>query len=147
MAFENLADVKGFATSDLFIKHPTKNLWKMSVLHFGIPYLSADHIGLCNSVGRVDDVITLASGEKMVPVPMENIVISSPLLQGVVMFGRERNQVGVLVEPRPGHAVDVLDENTVAEFRNEIWSVFLGVFDDVIGMLIVVTGRSSRKRT
>ena len=32
MAIENLADVKGFATSDLFIKHPTKNLWKMSVL-------------------------------------------------------------------------------------------------------------------
>ena len=64
-------------------------------------------------------MITLASGEKMVPVPMENIIISSPLLQGVVMFGRERNQVGVLVEPRPEHAVDVLDENAVAEFRKK----------------------------
>ena len=31
MAIENLPDVKGYATADLFIKHPTKNLWKMSV--------------------------------------------------------------------------------------------------------------------
>jgi long-subunit acyl-CoA synthetase (AMP-forming) len=79
---------------------------------------------MCDSVGRADDVITLASGEKTVPTPMEGIIIGSPLLQGAVMFGRERNQVGVLVEPRPEHAVDVLDENAVAAFRNEIWSVF-----------------------
>ena len=32
MAIENIPDVKGYATSDLFMKHPTKNLWKMSVL-------------------------------------------------------------------------------------------------------------------
>ena len=36
MAIENLPDVKGYATSDLFMKHPTKDLWKMSVL-FRIP--------------------------------------------------------------------------------------------------------------
>ena len=29
MAAENLADVKGYATSDLFVKHPRKDLWKM----------------------------------------------------------------------------------------------------------------------
>ena len=69
-------------------------------------------------------MITLASGEKTVPAPIECIIMSSPLLQGVVMFGRERNQVGVLVEPRPGYAVNVLDINAVSAFRNEIWSVF-----------------------
>ena len=29
LAVENLPDVKGYATSDLWVKHPTKNLWKM----------------------------------------------------------------------------------------------------------------------
>ncbi|KAF8546313.1 acetyl-CoA synthetase-like protein, partial [Imleria badia] len=104
VGIENLPDLKGYATSDLFIKHPTKNLWKI--------------------IGRVDDVITLASGEKTVPTPMEGIITACPLLQGVVMFGGGRNQVGVLVEPRPEHAVNVpVDENTVATFRNVIWPV------------------------
>jgi long-subunit acyl-CoA synthetase (AMP-forming) len=76
---------------------------------------------LDGSVGRADDVIILASGEKTVPAPMESVIASSPLVQGVVMFGRERNQVGVLLEPRPGHAIDVKDDNAVAEFRNRIW--------------------------
>ena len=75
------------------------------------------------SVGRADDVITLASGEKTVPAPMESIIGSSPLVQGVVMFGRVRNYVGVLIEPRPKHALDVNNEKTVAEFRNQIWCV------------------------
>ena len=76
---------------------------------------------LDESVGRADDVIILASGEKTVPAPMESIIASSPLVQGVVMFGRERHQVGVLIEPRAGYAVDVNDEKAVAEFRNQIW--------------------------
>ena len=29
MAVENLPDVKGYATADLFVKHPTKDMWKM----------------------------------------------------------------------------------------------------------------------
>ena len=75
------------------------------------------------SVGRADDVITLESGEKTVPAPMESIIGSSPLVQGVVMFGRGRNQVGVLIEPSPELAIDVNNEKAVAEFRNRIWYV------------------------
>lgn len=78
---------------------------------------------LDDSVGRADDVIILASGEKTVPAPMESIIGSSPLVQGVVMFGRERNQVGVLIEPRPADAIDVNDEKAVVDFRNQIWYV------------------------
>ncbi|KAN0082898.1 hypothetical protein V8E55_008693 [Tylopilus felleus] len=101
MAVENLPDVKGYATSDLWVKHPTKNLWKI--------------------VGRADDVIVLASGEKTVPGPMESIISSSPFVYGVVIFGRERNQVGALVEPHPDHVVDTGDNDAIAEFRNKIW--------------------------
>ncbi|KAG1853286.1 acetyl-CoA synthetase-like protein [Suillus tomentosus] len=102
VSVENLPDVKGYATSDLFIKHPTvEGLWKI--------------------VGRIDDVLILSSGEKTIPAPMENIICANPYVTGAVIFGRERNQVGILIEPRAGCEIDVDDEKQLAEFRNRVW--------------------------
>ncbi|KAG1853273.1 putative aminoadipate reductase [Suillus tomentosus] len=102
VSVENLPDVKGYATSDLFIKHPTmEGLWKI--------------------VGRIDDVLILSSGEKTVPAPMESIICANPFVSGAVMFGRGRNQVGILIEPRAGCEIDVDDEKQLAEFRNRLW--------------------------
>jgi acyl-CoA synthetase (AMP-forming)/AMP-acid ligase II len=70
------------------------------------------------SIGRGDDVLILASGENVVPAPMEDIIMSSPLVGGTLIFGRGRNQVGVLLESRPDVKVDDL-----VEFRNKIWCV------------------------
>ena len=39
------------------------------------------------------------------------------------MFGREREQAGVLVEPNPAHAIDPNDSSALAEFRNKLWFV------------------------
>lgn len=50
----------------------------------------------------------------MVPAPLESAITSSPLVRDAVVFGRGRNQVGVLIEA----AVPVFD---VVEFRNRIW--------------------------
>ncbi|KAJ6449036.1 hypothetical protein C8R47DRAFT_1265595 [Mycena vitilis] len=50
-------------------------------------------------------------------------MVASPLIAGAVMFGRERNQVGVLIEPSPHHPVDTEDDHQVAKFRNLIWPV------------------------
>lgn len=72
-------------------------------------------------MGRLDDILVLSSGEKTVPAPMESIIGASPYVNGTVMFGRGRNQVGVLIEPRPGHEIDVDDEQQLAEFRNRVW--------------------------
>jgi thioester reductase-like protein/acyl-CoA synthetase (AMP-forming)/AMP-acid ligase II len=103
LSVENLPDVKGYATSDLFIKHPTvEGLWKI--------------------VGRIDDVLVLSSGEKTVPAPMESKISANPYVNGAVMFGRGRNQVGILIEPRAGCEVDVDDHKQLAEFRNRVWS-------------------------
>jgi hypothetical protein len=52
---------------------------------------------------------------------MESIIGASPYVNGIVMFGRGRNQVGVLIEPRPGYEIDVDDEKQLAEFRNGVW--------------------------
>ncbi|KAF5389352.1 hypothetical protein D9757_004361 [Collybiopsis confluens] len=103
-AVKNLEDVPGYATSDLFSPHPTNpSLW--------------------NITGRTDDVIIHSSGEKTVPLPMEHVIISSPLIQGAVMFGRQRDQPGILIELIPDLQIDVSDEAQVAEFRNKIWPV------------------------
>lgn len=101
-SIENLPDVQGYATNDLFIRHPTqKHLWKI--------------------VSRADDVIVLSSGEKTVPSQMETIIGCCPYVNGAVMFGRERNQVGVLIEPTVDHFIDVDNEEQVAQFRNRVW--------------------------
>ncbi|KAF7985842.1 hypothetical protein HWV62_526 [Athelia sp. TMB] len=92
----NLPNVRGYASSDLWAPHPTKpDLWKI--------------------VGRRDDVLVLASGENMVPTPMESVITTSPLVGGAVVFGHGRNQAGVLIEP----AVAVF---SVSEFVSHIWT-------------------------
>ncbi|KAJ6617577.1 putative aminoadipate reductase [Mycena sp. CBHHK59/15] len=102
VSVENLDDVRGYSTSDLWINHPVKkHLWKI--------------------IGRIDDVIVHTSGEKTVPAPMENIVMSDPRVAGTVMFGRDREQTGILIEPIPALQVDVQNETQVTELRNKLW--------------------------
>lgn len=121
---ENLPDVKGYATADAFVKHPTiEGLYKVYVVSLRL-WRSLRSLGLYyDSVGRLDDVLIHSSGEKTVPAPMEMAMGSSQFLSGVCMFGRGRSQTGVLVEPRPEYAIDVTDDEQVAAFRNKIWWV------------------------
>lgn len=114
----NIPDARGYASNDLWEPHPTKaGLWRMyvyAVLSHSLSF--TDFPLILVSVGRLDDVIILASGENMVPGPLETVIMSSPVVSGAVIFGRERNQVGVLIERTPGvAAVDIV------EFRNIIW--------------------------
>ncbi|KAJ7255805.1 hypothetical protein B0H12DRAFT_1202107 [Mycena haematopus] len=103
-SIENLSDVRGFATSDLFVNHPTKkHLWKV--------------------VGRTDDVIIHASGENTVPAPMEDVVMSSPYVAATVMFGRDHNQTGILIEPTAKAQVDVGDPTQVAVLCDKLWPI------------------------
>ncbi|KAG5350707.1 hypothetical protein C0989_009601 [Termitomyces sp. Mn162] len=104
LPIENLPDVRGYTTSDLWEPHPTKDhLWKI--------------------VGRIDDVVIHSSGEKTVPAPMENIVMSSPYVMGAIIFGRTHDQPGILIEPKAQYAIDITDQTQVAELRNHLWSV------------------------
>lgn len=110
----NLPDVQGYASNDLWEPHPTKpGFWRMYVPAIIVSFAAVDII---ISVGRLDDVLVLASGLNAVPGPLETVIMSSPAVNGVVIFGRGRNQVGVLVEPAPGAVVDDL-----GKFRNRIW--------------------------
>jgi long-subunit acyl-CoA synthetase (AMP-forming) len=73
-------------------------------------------------IGRVDDVIVMANGEKAVPGPLEGMLMTSPLVRGVLVFGRERSQLGVLVEL--AHNTELTDDLAIAALRNTLWSVY-----------------------
>lgn len=77
-AFLNLPDLQVWRTKDLFRKHPTE------------PYYIF--------VGRLDDVIVLANGEKFNPVGFENTVNSNPYVRDAIVVGLRRNQTALLVE-------------------------------------------------
>jgi hypothetical protein len=69
-----------FRTHDTFIKHPSlPNAWK---------YL-----------GRIDDRITLVTGEKVLPLPIEQRVRKSMYVKDVLVFGVGKLLPGLLVIP------------------------------------------------
>ncbi|KAF7316041.1 Aminoadipate reductase [Mycena indigotica] len=127
----NLSALKleGYATEDLFMQHPAK------------PHLY-------RIVGRLDDVIIMANGEKTVPGPMEDVISGSPYISSALMFGREQNQVGVLVEPSP-LAIDPTTNDLRMDFPDLVWAqvqaaneiapAFAKVYPEMI--LIVKEGR------
>ncbi|KAK0491291.1 hypothetical protein IW261DRAFT_1547429 [Armillaria novae-zelandiae] len=90
-----------YATSDLFIPHPTK-------------------VGFWKIFGRTDDQIMHNTGEKVTAVHL-NILNQDPHVSASVFFGRGMFQAGVLVEPKAQFAFDLEDESKLAEFRNKIW--------------------------
>ncbi|KAJ3555456.1 hypothetical protein NM688_g2570 [Phlebia brevispora] len=80
---ENLSDTRGYSTKDLFEPHPTKKgLWRIT--------------------GRKDDVLVLASGEKIVPIPQEGRITS-------------KSWFLELLYPK--------DHASVTEFGDSIWHV------------------------
>ncbi|KAI9652080.1 MAG: hypothetical protein M1831_007213 [Alyxoria varia] len=67
-----------FATSDLFVPHPTiPNAWRYD--------------------SRADSQLTLITGKKFDPAPLEADIAASPLLDDVVIFGNERPFPGALI--------------------------------------------------
>ena len=50
--------------------------------------------------GRAKDTIVLSSGENIEPGPLEEAVVSSPLVEQVMLVGQDERQLGALVVPR-----------------------------------------------
>ncbi|KAF9073069.1 hypothetical protein BDP27DRAFT_1289576 [Rhodocollybia butyracea] len=125
-AVKNLRDINGYATSDLWWPHPSKD-------------------GLWSIGGRVDDVIIHSSGEKTVPGLFEEVLGESPIIIGCIMFGQQRDQPGVLVEPSPENVIDSNDLAQVSKFRNMIWPVvvkaneIVPAFSRVFKEMILIT--------
>ncbi|KAI0012724.1 hypothetical protein F4779DRAFT_530213 [Xylariaceae sp. FL0662B] len=70
------------------------------------------------AMGRKDDLIVLATGEKVLPRILESMLEESPLVKTAIAFGEEQFELGVIVEP-----VGPLDD--VEIFKDDIWPVIL----------------------
>ncbi|KAF9070459.1 hypothetical protein BDP27DRAFT_612156 [Rhodocollybia butyracea] len=74
------------------------------------------------------------------------MVRASPLVMGVLMFGRQRDQPGVLLEPSAEAQIDdVSDQSQMTSFRNKIWPVIeegnklLPAFSKIYKEMILIT--------
>lgn len=63
----------------------------------------------------------VTAGEKVVPIPQEGLIGSSLVANGAVMFGRSKNQCGVLVESSVHNAIDYNDRTASPQFRDAVW--------------------------
>ncbi|KAF4542568.1 Acetyl-synthetase-like protein [Lasiodiplodia theobromae] len=74
-----------FATADLMMPHPTiPNAWKYH--------------------SRADSQLTLVTGKKFDPAPLESAIAASPFLDDVLIFGNGRPFPGALLFPSEGFA-------------------------------------------
>ncbi|KAI0971263.1 putative NRPS-like enzyme [Xylaria arbuscula] len=85
-------------TSDLFEPHPDiPNAWKF--------------------IGRADDRVTLITGEKVLPLPIEGRIAAHPYVRQAVVFGIDREVPGLLLFRAPGPATGLTD----TAFLEEVW--------------------------
>ncbi|KAK3337757.1 putative NRPS-like enzyme [Cercophora scortea] len=72
-------------------------------------------------VGRDDDVIVLATGEKVLPGLLEAAIAQDEECKVGVMFGRGQFEAGVLVEPR--RPIESGDRKGGERFRDHVWEI------------------------
>lgn len=101
LGFETEFGPQTYHTSDLLEKHPTRSMYRL--------------------VGRLDDQITLSNSEKINPIPSETSIRSHHAINGVLLFGRGKPQIGAVIEPREEYAVDVNDRSAVERYIDLIW--------------------------
>ncbi|KAG6828146.1 hypothetical protein H0H92_009033 [Tricholoma furcatifolium] len=99
----NLPDVEGYATGDMFVRHPTdEGLWK--------------------PVGRLSEVIVHSSGRKTVPGPMEDIIAGDPIVDAAMLVGHGHDRTGVVIQLKPEiEDAEDLEHATISRLRDQIW--------------------------
>lgn len=70
------------------------------------------------ALGRKDDLIVLATGEKIVPQILESLLSESKHVKEAIAFGQNQFEIGVIVEPSA--PVDLAD---IEQFKSIIWPI------------------------
>ncbi|KAK3394801.1 gluconate kinase [Podospora didyma] len=70
------------------------------------------------AVGRDDDVIVLATGEKADPLILETMLNDAPIVKSAIAFGENQFNLGVIIEP----AAPLSTEDD-ATFRESVWDI------------------------
>ncbi|KAI0325861.1 acetyl-CoA synthetase-like protein [Cubamyces sp. BRFM 1775] len=71
--------------------------------------------------GRKDDQIVLSSALNVNPIPIEGMLVQDPNIASAIVFGQQRIQLGVLIEPPPHITIPTGDAQKLEEFKDLIW--------------------------
>lgn len=74
-------------------------------------------------LGRADDLIVLANGEKIRTTGLEATVASDPKVTDAIAFGEGRDHLGLIVEAAPEVELDCSNTVQTESFRESIWPV------------------------
>lgn len=74
-----------------------------------------NHEGFLVITGRAKDTIVLRGGENVEPLPIEERLLTSPLVQNVVVVGQDRKTLGALIVPRLERLAERLGPGTSPE--------------------------------
>ncbi|CEL05016.1 hypothetical protein ASPCAL06138 [Aspergillus calidoustus] len=107
--------------------------FKLTTYPFGLgaPFEIQDQL-VCNpqhpetdfsAVGRNDDTIVLATGEKVQPQMLEAALCECPLVKAAVVFGENRFEIGVIVQP----VRELVEDDETEGFKQSIWPIVEGV--------------------
>ncbi|KAH7390129.1 putative NRPS-like enzyme [Cadophora sp. MPI-SDFR-AT-0126] len=99
--FEIFPELREYRIKDLYSPHPTA-------------------LGWLRYKGRADDLIVLSNGEKINPIPMENIISAHPAVKAALVIGEYRFNASLLVELED--AKKPRSEEERHERLYEIWS-------------------------
>lgn len=92
--FHNLPGIGTFYTKDLFTRHPRNpRLYKY--------------------YGPKDDIIVLANGEKINPIPLEQAIQGHTKLKGALLIGNGRTQSLLLIEPK--ESLEEIEHSTLVQ--------------------------------
>ncbi|KAL4940296.1 hypothetical protein BDV06DRAFT_230437 [Aspergillus oleicola] len=81
-----------------------------------------------NAVGRNDDTIVLATGEKVQPQILEAALCESSLVKSAVAFGEHQFEIGVLVQTASEMSLEQYDE-----FKKKLWPLVVGANEKMDG--------------
>ncbi|KAK0105234.1 hypothetical protein ONS95_004375 [Cadophora gregata] len=98
--FEVFPELREYRTKDLYSRHPTASGWM-------------------RYRGRSDDLIVLSNGEKINPIPMENIVNSHPAVKAALVVGEYQFSASLLVELKDVNKPR--NEHELRERLDDIW--------------------------
>ena len=74
-------------------------------------------------LGRADDLIVLANGEKVRTAGLEATVASDPKVTDAIAFGEGHDHLGLIVEAAPEVELDCSNTEQAESFREAIWPV------------------------
>lgn len=74
-------------------------------------------------LGRADDLIVLANGEKVRPTALEETVSNDYRIKDAIVFGESRDHLGLIVETVSSNSIDGIQAYHTSTFIDDIWPV------------------------